>query len=95
MLTCGQALVVVTLIVPGPVLGSDQNAKPTGTIRGRILTANERPARRASVWILPPTGGIPRTVVADLQGRYEFTEVPAGDYRLSAGKPGYLALEYG
>jgi hypothetical protein len=64
-------------------------------LRGRILTANERPARRASVWILPPTGGFPRTVVADLQGRYEFTEVPAGDYRLTASKPGYLALEYG
>ncbi|HEV3058417.1 MAG TPA: carboxypeptidase-like regulatory domain-containing protein [Vicinamibacterales bacterium] len=82
-------------VPPRAVPGSDQNAMPTGTIRGRILTANERPARRASVWILPPTGGFPRTVSADLQGRYEFTAVPAGDYRLSAGKPGYLALEYG
>ena len=34
-------------------------------------------------------------VSADLAGRFEFTEVREGEYRLSAGKPGYLALEYG
>jgi len=43
----------------------------------------------------PPTGGFPRSVTADLDGRYEFTDVPAGDYRITAGKPGYLALEFG
>jgi protocatechuate 3,4-dioxygenase beta subunit len=73
----------------------DPNARPTGTIRGRIVVTNGRPARRASVRMLPPTGGMPRSVSADIDGRYEFTEVPAGDYRISAGKPGYLALEYG
>ena len=89
-LTPGQAAVP-----PAPAPGSGQTAKPTGIIRGRILTANGRPARRASVRMLPPTGGFPRSIAADLEGRYEFTEVSAGDYRISAGKPGYVALEYG
>jgi hypothetical protein len=35
------------------------------------------------------------TVSADLDGRYEIRNVRPGDYRLSAGKPGYLPLEYG
>jgi carboxypeptidase family protein len=78
-----------------PAQPSGQNAKPNGTIRGRILTPNGRPARRASVRMLAPTGGFPRTVAADFEGRYEFTEVAAGDYRISAGKPGYIVLEFG
>jgi hypothetical protein len=78
-----------------PAAGSSQTAKPSGIIRGRIVTANGRPARRASVRMMSPAGGFPRSVTADLEGRYEFTAVPAGDYRISAGKPGYVALEYG
>ena len=31
----------------------------------------------------------------DEEGRYEFTSMAAGDYRLSAGKAGYLVMEYG
>ena len=74
---------------------ADPNAKATAVICGRILTANGRPAGRASVRMLAPTGGVPRTTTADLDGRYEFTAVRAGDYRISAGKPGYVALEFG
>jgi carboxypeptidase family protein len=74
---------------------ADPNAKATAVIRGRILTANGRPARQASVRMLAPTGGVPRTATTDLDGRYEFTAVRAGDYRISAGKPGYVALEFG
>ena len=83
-------------VAPRPAPTVDPNAKPAGVIRGRILVANGRPARRASVRMMQwPDGGIPRVVSADLDGRYEFTEVAADDYRISAGKPGYLALEYG
>jgi carboxypeptidase family protein len=73
----------------------DADATGTAVIRGRILTAGGRPARRALVRILAPSGSVPRTATADLDGRYEFTGVRAGDYRVSAGKPGYVALEYG
>ena len=37
----------------------DPDAKGTAVIRGRILIANGRPARRASVRLLPPSGGVP------------------------------------
>jgi protocatechuate 3,4-dioxygenase beta subunit len=85
---------VASLAAAQPPLG-DPDVKGTAVIRGRILIAGGRPARRASVQILPPSGGVPRTATADLDGRYEFIEVRAGDYRVSAGKPGYAALEYG
>jgi hypothetical protein len=82
------------LAMPASAQTPATDARP-GIIRGQILTPAGRPARRASVRILPPTGGFPRSVSADLEGRYEFTDVAAGDYRVSAGKPGYLAIEFG
>jgi hypothetical protein len=70
--------------------------KPTAVMRGRILLADGRPARRATVrLILQPSDPLPRVVSADASGRYEFTEVRDGEYRVSAGKPGYLAIEFG
>ena len=75
-----------------PARGADPN-KGTAVIRGRILLANERPARRASIQLT--SNGSPRATAADDDGHYEFTDLPADSYRLSAGKPGYLILEYG
>src|SRR5580765_6721339 len=67
--------------------------KKFGVIRGRVLLANARPARRAQV-SLATLNGFPRMVKADLDGRYEFTQVQPGDYLVSAGKSGYLVLEF-
>src|SRR5262249_46898030 len=52
-------------------------------------------ARRGLVQIIASAGGPLNATTTDLDGRYEFTELPAGEYRISAGKPGYLAVEYG
>jgi len=86
---------------PAPAAASagtsgDKNGDPnkgTGVIRGRILLANGRPARRASIQLA--SSGPARATAADDDGKYELTELPADSYRLSAGKPGYLVLEYG
>jgi hypothetical protein len=81
---------------PAGSASSDKNTDPnkgTGIIRGRILLANGRPARRASIQLA--SNGSPRATAADDAGKYEFTDLPADSYRLSAGKPGYLVLEYG
>jgi hypothetical protein len=81
---------------PGSPGNSDKNTDPnkgTAIIRGHILLANGRPARRASIQLA--SNGSPKATAADDQGKYEFTDLPADSYRLSAGKPGYLVLEYG
>ena len=78
-----------------PASGATKNADPnkgTGVIRGRITLANGRPARRASIQLV--SRGSRATAAAE-DGTYEFTDLPADLYRLSAGKPGYLVLEYG
>jgi hypothetical protein len=89
------ATVAVSAQAQAPAPASGQADKRPGVIRGRILGPNGRPARRASVRILEPTGGFPRSVSADMEGRYEFADVTPGDYRVTAGKPGYLSLEFG
>jgi hypothetical protein len=89
------ALIACSAPAAAQAPSADPNVKGTAVVRGRILTGSGRPARRALVRMLAPTAGGPRTVTADLDGRYEFTDVQAGDYRVSAGKPGYVALEYG
>ena len=78
-----------------PAAGANPNTHPittTGTIRGRITLADGRPARRASIQLV---SSAERATAADDEGKYEFTELPPESYRLSAGKPGYLVLEYG
>ena len=78
-----------------PPSGATKNTDPnkgTGVIRGRIMLANGSPARRASIQLV--SRGSRATAAGD-DGTYEFTDLPADSYRLSAGKPGYLVLEYG
>jgi hypothetical protein len=67
--------------------------KGTGVIRGHILLADGRPARKASIQLT--FDGPPRATAADEDGTYEFTELAAAAYTMTAGRPGYLVMEYG
>src|SRR5262249_30038707 len=49
-----------------------------------------RPLVGVAVWL--PSG---RTTVTDAQGRYEFLNLPAGVYTVSASRPGFVSVEYG
>jgi hypothetical protein len=40
-------------------------------------------------------GGEPLTISTDADGRYEFTDLPAGRYTVSVSRSGYLPLQYG
>jgi hypothetical protein len=67
-------------------------------IRGRVVAADTGlPLRRAQLTLGVPTGppGSQPTVSTDEEGRFEFTELPAGRHILSASKTGYLTLSYG
>src|SRR5687768_990538 len=95
--------------VPGGVAGAplpgqprrDTAAQPqptgTGRIRGRVVTAvTNAPLRRVQMalqWSENP--GFRRIVMTDPEGRYEFAELPAGKFSLSASRPGYVSLQYG
>jgi hypothetical protein len=68
----------------------------TGVIAGALTSADlGRPVRRAQVKIVSAAPRLTRTVTTDANGAYVFTNVPAGEYTLSASKPGYLDTVYG
>jgi hypothetical protein len=86
----------------GPRQGQGQQArdraqlpKGTGSIAGRVLAADTgRPVKRASVTV---TGGGRggRTAATDDQGRYQITELTAGNYMVTGSKNGFVDAVYG
>ena len=71
---------------------------PRGTsiMRGQIIAAdNGAPIRRAQVRINSPESREGRVAATDQQGRFEFKELPAGRYTMTASKGGFVPLQYG
>jgi Carboxypeptidase regulatory-like domain len=83
--------------------GDNQQAKSgTATVRGRVVAGDSgQPLRKAQVRIManisPGSTQLPesRLVTTDASGRYEFKELPAGRYNLTASKGVYVSLQYG
>jgi hypothetical protein len=74
------------------------NTAKTGTaiLRGRIVEADSgQPLRKAQVRISSQEVRENRMVTTDAQGRYEFKELPAARYTITASKGSYVALSYG
>jgi Carboxypeptidase regulatory-like domain len=84
-----------------PAAQTPQRDKPvvrTGTaaIKGRIVTAEgSLPIKRARVSLENGNPLESRATTTDLDGRYEFTELAAGSYRVTASKGIYVPFEYG
>jgi len=75
--------------------GGDQ-AAGTAVIRGRVVSAdNGTPIRRAQVRAQAGELRANRLVSTDAQGRFEFKDLPAGRWNLTASKAGYMTLRYG
>jgi uncharacterized protein (DUF2141 family) len=75
---------------PGPNGPARDNRPQTGTglVRGRITTDSGQPLRRAPVRLNgAPT---PHVTTTDLDGRYEFTNLPAGHFTVLASRAGYI-----
>src|SRR6267154_2393394 len=69
---------------------------PAGRMSGRGLTAdNGRPVKRARVFITAAELPGGRGVLTDDTGVFDFTDLPAGRYTLSASKNGFIGLSYG
>jgi hypothetical protein len=75
----------------------DRPVKPgTATLRGRIAAGDTgQPLRKAQVRIVAGDIRENRMTTTDAQGRYEFKEVQAGRYNITAQKGSYVSLQYG
>jgi hypothetical protein len=74
------------------------NSARTGTarIRGRVFAAdNGAPLRKAQVRLFSPELRENRLATTDVQGTYEFKDLPAGRYTLTANKGSFVSLQYG
>ena len=70
-------------------------ATGSGRVRGRVVYAGtSMPARMAQV-TLTGDQNLRRMVTTDDEGRYEFSDLPAGTFAVTAAKPGFLTLQYG
>ena len=76
----------------------DQQAAPaTGTsrIRGRVVASDSgRPIRRAIVRLASPAIRESRSTSTDQDGLFEFAQLPAAQYNVSASKSGYVQMGY-
>jgi hypothetical protein len=85
-------------ITPGQAPPRDAPPTKTGSarIRGRVVAAdNGQPLRRTSIRLSSPELREGKGTTTDQEGRYEFTDLPAGRYSLTAVKTGYVTISYG
>src|SRR5438552_11475950 len=83
---------------PGQRPAGDAAPPATGTsrIRGRVIAGDTgRPLRRVNVRVTAPELREMRSVSTDADGRYEFKDLPAGRYMVTATKNGYVQISYG
>ncbi len=111
MLKVSVAVLTVLLLAPpahaqqgtidaGSSLTPPRDTRPvrTGTsqIRGRVVAGDTgRPLRRVVVRLTSTELGEPRSAFTDTEGRYQFTDLPAGRYLLTAQRTGYVPLQHG
>ena len=84
---------------PAPPRDAGQKeVKGTAVLKGRIVAGESgKPLRRARVTIRASELGTEgqRTTSTNLDGRYEFKDLPAARYRVSVTRGGYLGLDHG
>jgi len=98
----GLAIVAAAILIGGstpfaesPQRSSrDQKAQPQpASIGGVVISqADNAPVARARVILSSPAMGQTRVTLSDAQGRYEFTNVPAGDYQVLVSRSGYALV---
>jgi len=68
----------------------------TATLRGHVVALDSgQPLRKAQVRIIAPELRENRLTSTDADGKFEFKEVVAGRYTITASKGSYVSLQYG
>ena len=81
---------------PAPPRDNPQTKPGTATLSGRVFAGDSgQPLRKAQVRITSSELRENRLATSDVNGRYEFKELPAGRYNLNAAKGSYVSLAYG
>jgi hypothetical protein len=103
-MTLSRALVVAALACgSAPLLAQNPREAPaeatgTATLRGQVVTADAdaRPVRlaRVSLSLVTGAGHLPM-VIADNEGRFVFSHLPAGRFSVAVEKAGFVQSSYG
>jgi len=69
----------------------------TASVSGVVLTdgENPQPVRHATVGLSTGVLSLPRMMVSDEEGRFTFTDLPEGSYRVVAQKPAWVPVASG
>ena len=91
-----RVVVALALVLGSTVVVAQEAQKPpSGRITGRVVAADTgKPLRHALVWMVSQQGRQSATRT-DEQGRYEFSALSAGTYRLDARADRYLRMYLG
>jgi hypothetical protein len=95
---CGFAatLALASAVNAQPGRTRPQRVDPlTSSIQGRVTTSDTGGPIRGAEVRLSIDGRFSRLVTTDGEGRFELRNLPAGEYRLTVSKAGFITLEYG
>jgi hypothetical protein len=82
--------------VPNTVRDNQTEKVGTSTLAGRVVSAETgKPLRRALVRVSSPETPQGRSVSTDADGRWQLKSLPAGNYRVSVSKGGFVDVSYG
>lgn len=60
-----------------------------GSLSGSVLTSSDTALANATITVRNTKTGFSRTIQADAEGKYRFSKLPVGLYKLTASKDGY------
>jgi hypothetical protein len=82
--------------LPNAVRDNQTEKVGTGVLAGRVVSAETgKPLRRALVRAFSPETPQGRSVSTDADGRWQIKGLPAGSYRVSVSKGGFVDVSYG
>jgi hypothetical protein len=92
---------VLTVVLASPAAVAAQQARApradpmTASIKGMITASDTGAPVRGAEIRLSSRSGLNRLVTTDGDGLYAVTDLPAGEYRLTASRSGFTSLVYG